>query len=171
MSTPIESALAAIKAIRAITLPGVTLCLMGGRACVQVDYHEAEISDPDQLEPIYKCIEEALNPHGCSVREGTLDDGIEGIEINWPAGLEPTECDGYVALYQSRGVELGNYQRDVAFFAWGLCIGSSDVRDIGRRAKIRWAADQDALNNKNRAANDFSDCADWDSPEAIEITD
>lgn len=54
MKMSIKSVMQVLQAIRDLPIPGVTLSTMGGEACVAIDYAEAGVNDPADLEPIYK---------------------------------------------------------------------------------------------------------------------
>ena len=155
---PVASTIKAIKAIRNLPFPGVSIGVQGGDniACIIVDYAASEITDPKQLDPIYKAIDDALQAHGCSRGDAVLVDGIESIAINF-IGLEPVECDGLTAVYEVGFVEVGNRGDGVAMLAWAAIIGSTDAEDIGVRAQIIWAEDGNG------------DAIDWDTPDAIKI--
>lgn len=159
MSTAIKSVESAIKTIRNLPFPGVSISVQGADsiACIAISYKEAGITDPDQLEPIYKAIDDALQAHGCSRGDAGLVDGIEGIKINWPGVLEQVECNGLTAVYEAGLVEVGNRGDGVAMLAWAVIIGSADADDVGVCAQIIWEEDGDG------------DATDWDAPEAIKI--
>jgi hypothetical protein len=159
MSTAIKSVESAIKTIRNLPFPGVSISVQGADTigCIAIDYEEAGITDPDQLERIYKAIDVALQAHGCSRGDASLVDGIEGIEIKWPGVLEQVECNGLTAVYEAGFVEVGNRGGGVAMLAWAVIIGSADADNVGVRAQIIWEEDGNG------------DATDWDAPEAIKI--
>ena len=159
MSTATKQVESAIKAIRNLPFPGVSISVQGADSivCIAIDYTEAGIDDPDQLEPIYQAIDAALCAHGCTRGSGCVVDGIEGIEIELPAVLEKVECDGLTAVYEAGFVEVGNRGDGVAMLAWAVIIGSADADSIGVRAQITWEEDGNG------------DAIDWDTPEAIKI--
>lgn len=160
MSTADNQVVSAIKAIRNLTYPGVSISVQGADniACIAIDYTEAGIDSPDQLDPIYQAIDAALSASGCSRGHAVLDDGIEGIDIELPAVLEKVECDGLTAVYEAGFAEVGNRGDGVAMLAWAVIIGSTDADDIGVWAQIVWEEDGNG------------DAIDWDTPENIKIT-
>jgi hypothetical protein len=159
MSTATKQVESAIKAIRNLPFPGVSISVQGADSivCIAIDYTEAGIDDPDQLEPIYQAIDAALCAHGCTRGSGCLVDGIEGIEIELPAIVEKVECDGLTAVYEAGFVEVGNRGAGVAMLAWAVIIGSADADNVGVQAQITWQEDGNG------------DAIDWDTPEAIKI--
>lgn len=171
MSKTIKSIQAAIQAVRALEIPRVSVSVMGAshEACIEIDYAEAGIEDPAQLEPIYKAIGEALAVGDLSVKDGICVGGIETIKIQWPAFLVKVDCDGITALYDPEIVALDNHGAGVAFLAYGVCIGHADADMIDAPVKIIWDVEEDALEDENRISSDWSKCAEWDAPESIRI--
>ena len=158
MSTAIKSVEHAIKAIRNLSCLGVTIMGVEGMVCIVINYDEAGVTDPGQLEPTYQAIDAALSATGCARSSGCVVDGIEAIEIKLPGVLEQVECNGLTAVYEAGFVEVGNRGDGVAMLAWALIIGSADADDVGGRAQIIWEEDGNG------------DATDWDAPEAIKIS-
>ena len=126
MNKKIKSVQAAIQAVRALPFAGVFVSVMGAshEACIEIDYADAGIEDPAQLEPIYKAIEGALAVGGLSAKEGICVDGIEAIEIQWPANLVKVDCHGITALYDPEIVALDNNRGQRLPFPW-VCNAAS----------------------------------------------
>ena len=160
MSTAIKSVEHAIKAIRNLPCPGVSISVQGAASivCIAINYDDAGVTEPDELEPTYQAIDAALSATGCARSSGCVVDGIEAIEIKLPGVLEQVECNGLTAVYEAGFVEVGNRGDGVAMLAWALIIGSADADDVGVRAQIIWEEDGNG------------DATDWDAPEAIKIS-
>jgi len=107
-----------------------------------------------------------LTKHGCSMKQVMLVDGLT-IEIEWPATLVQVKNNDITALYDPDDVVIDNRGDGVAFFCRGIVVGDNDGADIGCDCKIIWEVNQEAMDNPNRATEDYSGCANWDNPESI----